>query len=575
MFPGPELYAAVLFLTVLPAAYLIRAVWSRLDRPSGRWLVVTLVGMSGWSVSWALMLLFEGYRLSLWSFNVVVLFASVTTIGWLFVTIEYTWQKQVEHRIVAPFLIVPAVVQVLIWTNPFHELVWRPGTFVDAQGVLHPVHGLGFYLHIGYSYLLVVAGLVLLTVAFVEREGLYRKQAFLLLLGGFIPTVFPIAFVFGMIPTDYLNPTPLGFLLGTSIWGWALFRYQLLKTVPVARRMVLAEMSEGVLIVDDGNVVTDANDALHEMFDLESDPTGKPLESVLEPYEGLRSLIQSGTFSDERITVELNGEPRHLTVSKSSVTHDGGTGGWVLVFNDRTALFRYEEDLELLKGVLARVLRHDIRNKLNVIRAHGELLAQQTDGQHAKQARTVVQTSDAVIETAEKAKAIESLVEADRPLYDTDLVHVAGRTVDWATEQYPDVDIEFDAPDQAWVRADERLALGIRSLVENGIEHNDSDAPMVRVAIERTDDTVTLTVDDNGSGIDRYEQRVFEGEAVDQLNHSTGLGLWLVNWVVRNSNGATTVTQTETGTRFVVTLERRFPSESRAVDACESEPGSR
>ncbi|MFB6083956.1 MAG: histidine kinase N-terminal 7TM domain-containing protein [Halorientalis sp.] len=554
MFPGPELYAVVLFLTVLPAAYLIRAVWKRLDRPGGRWLAVTLVGMCGWSVSWALMLLFDGYILSLWSLNATVFFVSVTTLGWLFVTVEYTWRTRIAYRVVLPFLLVPIGVQILVWTNPLHELVWKAGTAVDAQGILHPVHGPAFFVHTGYSYLLVVASVVLLIVAFVDREGIYRKQALLLLAGWLVPTATSAAFLTGVVPTDYLNPTPLGFLLGTTIWGWALFRYQLLKTVPVARRMVLSEMDEGVLIVDDCSVVTDANRAVREMFELEQDPTGKRIETVLDSHQELLDLLDDGPITEGRITVTLGGEQRHLLVNKSRVTPYAGNGGWVIVFSDRTELFRYEEDLELLKGVLSRVLRHDIRNKLNVIRAHGELLSQQTSGQHVKQARTIVRTADTVIETAEKAKAIESLVEADRPMYETDLVGVATETVEWARNQYPEAVVELDAPAAAWTRADERLPLAIRSLVENGIEHNDSDTPTVRVEIDRGTETVTLAVEDDGPGLDRHEQRVFESEAADQLNHSTGLGLWLVNWVVRNSNGRVTVEQTRSGTRIVITL---------------------
>lgn len=573
MFPGPELYAGALFLTVLPAAYLIRAVWNRLSHPGARWLVLTLVGMSGWSVSWALMLLSDSYLASILSFNLVNLFVNVTTLGWLFMTVEYTWQSRVSYRIVVPFLIIPAIVQTLVWTNPIHQLVWGPGTTVGAEGVVNAEYGAGFFVHTGYSYLLVVASVVLLIVALVDREGLYRKQALLLLAGWLVPTLTSAAFVFWLFPTPY-NPTPLGFLVGASIWGWALFRYQLLRTVPVARRMVLQEMDEGVLIVDECNVISDANGAARDMFGLSDDPTGKSLEAALAPHDELLAQLSDESVSDECVTLQLNGEQRHLLVNKSRVTHDSGTGGWVFVFNDQTALFRYEEDLELLKEVLSRVLRHDIRNKLNVIRAHGELLAQQSDGSRSQQARTIVRTADTVIETAEKAKGIESLVEADRPLYDIDLSDVAADTAEWATDTFPDAVVDLDVPAETWVRADEQLSLAVRSLVENALLHNDEETQYVRIRIEQHDDAATLSVEDNGPGLDTHERRIFEGESIDQLNHSTGLGLWLVKWVVRNSKGTVTVDLTDSGTRFEVTLNRGCPSHAEQSSTTGVSPGS-
>ncbi|MFB6351828.1 MAG: histidine kinase N-terminal 7TM domain-containing protein, partial [Bradymonadaceae bacterium] len=105
---GPDLYGGFMLLTVLPAAYLIRLFWQHRDRPSGRWFVVTLTGMGGWAFFWGLMLLFGSYTLSIASFNLVLLFASVTAVGWLFVSVEYVRQTKVGSLTVLPFLLVPA-----------------------------------------------------------------------------------------------------------------------------------------------------------------------------------------------------------------------------------------------------------------------------------------------------------------------------------------------------------------------------------------------------------------------------------------------------------------------------------
>jgi PAS domain S-box-containing protein len=554
MFPGPELYGVLMLLAGLPAIYMIRLFWDHQDRPSGRWFVVTFAGMGGWAFFWGAMLLFDGYSLSMASFNLVLLFVNISAIGWFFIAIEYVWQKRIGLRTVLPFLIVPTVVQVLAWTNPMHALMWGPGTYVTSTGVFNPEYGIGFYIHSAHAYLLAIASVVLLSVMYVEREKLYRKQTFLLLLGGLIPVATSIIFFFRIIPNYYLNPTPLGFILGTTIWGWGLFRYRLLEAMPIARRTVLNEMDEGILIVDEQTIVTDANPALRQILDITRDPVGDRLRDVLSTHPSLLSQLKAEYVHDETVTITVQGEERHLTVNQFPVFQDDNSPGDVIVFNDQTELLQYEEELELLKEVFSRVLRHDIRNKLNVIRAHGEVLSNRVAPEYESSTETIVRTSDSIIDTAEKARAIGSLVETDRELYEIDLVQEVETATNWAREAFPDAEIELDTAPQAWVLADEAISLAIESLVKNAIVHNEKSPARVRLSVTRHEDDVRLEVTDNGPGLTEHEKQIFDGHSIDPLNHSTGLGLWLVKWACLNSGADVSLDSTESGTSVAIRL---------------------
>jgi PAS domain-containing protein len=211
------------------------------------------------------------------------------------------------------------ITQILLWSNPVHNLFWKAGTYVDTRGIIIPEHGPAFFVHTGYGYLLVLASVVLFVVALVDRGGLYRKQAFLMLIGWLVPFTTSVLFVFDVIPTDALNPTPLGFIVGISIWGWALFRYQLLRTVPIARRTALREMDEGVIIVDGHGVITDVNPSVLTVLDLPGNPTGKQIESVLAGREPLLSTLQDGSVENETVVISVADKQRYLTVSKTSL----------------------------------------------------------------------------------------------------------------------------------------------------------------------------------------------------------------------------------------------------------------
>jgi signal transduction histidine kinase len=57
-----------------------------------------------------------------------------------------------------------------------------------------------------------------------------------------------------------------------------------------------------------------------------------------------------------------------------------------------------------------------------------------------------------------------------------------------------------------------------------------------------------LRIADDGPGLPPVERRVLEAGAETQLTHSTGLGLWLTNWIVRVSNGRVAVDTGDDGT---------------------------
>ena len=554
----PELYGLFLVLIVVPAAALARIAWRKRDKPGGRWLVLVLFGMSGWSASWGLLLLVARPAFSEVSFRALLFFVNVAAIGWLMLTLEFSSQRQYPLHYVLPLFVIPVTTQLVAITNPSHMLLWGPETVINSNGVIDPDHGPWFAVHAGFNYLLMLSSGVLLANDYVTFDGIYRKQAAVLLAGWVIPVITSLAFTFGVFPYDFLNPTPVGFLVGAAIWAWGLYRLQLFEIVPLARRRAIDEMDEAVIAINENNVVADVNPAARTLFELADGVSGTRLEDLLAEYPEVIEAVSSEAGETET-TIVRSGQTCHLEISKSVLDEGGATGGSVIVFKDVSQLRRHERDLELLKEVLARVFRHDIGNDLNVIRAHGELLSNKLDDAGREHARTIVRNCDDIIETSRKARAIEKLVDDERDRYEIDLLHVVTEVAQWAEETFEDASVELDLPDESFVVADQELELAVRCLVDNALLHNDSPRPWVKIAVENDADTVTLVVTDDGPGIEDGEREVFEKRRIDQLSHSNGLGLWTVNWVVRNSGGHAHLEVTERGTKAILELERSQP----------------
>jgi signal transduction histidine kinase len=77
----------------------------------------------------------------------------------------------------------------------------------------------------------------------------------------------------------------------------------------------------------------------------------------------------------------------------------------------------------------------------------------------------------------------------------------------------------------------------VRNIVENALEHNDSEQPTVDVNVFREGETVIVRVADDGPGIPPAEYEVLGESSETQLQHGSSLGLWLTYWLVSAMDG--------------------------------------
>ncbi|WP_135822001.1 sensor histidine kinase [Halostella litorea] len=194
-------------------------------------------------------------------------------------------------------------------------------------------------------------------------------------------------------------------------------------------------------------------------------------------------------------------------------------------------------------GVLNRVLRHNLRNEMTVILNYAELLRELSDRDRMEQAAAaIVEAGHDLTDLSEKARQIEAALDDESlGLESQDVVRIVEGVLDDLREEYPDAEVTLSAPARQQVAAIGSLWIAVRNVCENALEHNDADEPRVDVTVgteERDGGTrVTVAVADNGPGIPDQEKAVLvEGEETS-LQHGSGLGLWLVYWVVDKSHG--------------------------------------
>ncbi|RAW45861.1 PAS domain-containing sensor histidine kinase [Halorubrum sp. 48-1-W] len=199
--------------------------------------------------------------------------------------------------------------------------------------------------------------------------------------------------------------------------------------------------------------------------------------------------------------------------------------------------------------VLNRVLRHNLRNSLNVIDGYADLLEDEELDREAR--RTAIA---AIREQAESMTTIAEKTAEIRDVWDrSDADRGWGRLdveslVETYRRQYPDAEVTGTIEGgEIRVRNVELFKKAIDEAVENAIDHNDRSPPEVAIAVRREPDAnqLRITVADNGPGIPELERQAIESGEETALSHGLGIDLWVMKWVSTMLGGELTFSDNE------------------------------
>ena len=202
---------------------------------------------------------------------------------------------------------------------------------------------------------------------------------------------------------------------------------------------------------------------------------------------------------------------------------------------------RLREQREQL-DVLNRVLRHDIRNDMNVIVSWGEMLENELSSDGKEKLDRVLRAGNHVIELTNVARDLSALIHGDETpdLKPISLRQLLTEELEKRRETFSDAEITMpDPPDQETrVLANELLSSVFRNLVNNAVQHNQRPDPKVVITVEEMDDTVRVRVADNGPGIPADVRKDLFQEGQKGLESGgTGMGLFLVDNLLESYDG--------------------------------------
>ncbi|MFB6068352.1 MAG: PAS domain S-box protein [Halobacterium sp.] len=244
---------------------------------------------------------------------------------------------------------------------------------------------------------------------------------------------------------------------------------------------------------------------------------------------------------------------RWVWVQGQPITRDGEVVRIVGFTRDVTDRKRRERQL----FVMDNLLRHNLRNDLNVILGTAELIEESVP-EVGDRTAVIRRTAEDLLQSAQKQRQIIELVTAQERRERIDLQEVVSESIATVRERHPNATISIKALDAVSVRGRPELNVAVIELLENAIRHSAAANPTVEVRLQQVGHHAELTVEDSATPIPPVEAAVLKGEhEMTDVYHSSGLGFWLVYWSVELSNGDVTVhSEDGRGNRITVSLPR-------------------
>ncbi|MDB9235612.1 ATP-binding protein [Halorubrum ezzemoulense] len=350
-----------------------------------------------------------------------------------------------------------------------------------------------------------------------------------------------------------------GLLVSGVLLTVAIQRYPVLTGFPkadyVARSRVVKSLQEAVVVVDWEANILDANVTAEGLFGWATrDVIGTPVSAAVDGFDVTN--LSAGTTEVVSLQTTKGRRQFQYTVSdveRDTSDSDGEPVARTIVFRDVTDQRTREQRL----SVLNRVLRHNARNKLDVILAHADHVEDDTH-------RTAIQNSASELASvSRKAREAEAVMTDSVSAPSTvDIAAVAHEVAATARDDYPDSSISVTAPERLQLTSYRTVVRRLMTeLVENAIVHSD-DPARVDIEVETTaDDIPQLRIADNGPGIPDRERDLLTESSETQLEHGLGVGLWFVNWAVSQLGAELEFQSTgTTGTTVVVRFYRNRES---------------
>lgn len=542
-----------------------------------------------WSFGYTLELAADAIPvMTLWA-KIEYIGIAATPVIWAIYAWHYTGQESwLTRRKILVLSAIPITTVLLVFTNEWHGLVWQTINAGELGNLVtfNPEYGWWFWIYISYAYLLLFVGSVILVRALWNMQEAYRSQIAVLLLAALSPWISNFLFIAGFASFDL---TPLAFTISGGGFLLGMRRSNLFRIMPIARRVAVDNMADGLIVVDLESQIVDINPAAASLFDL-------PPEMIIGV--SLQQFIQVRQFMEANPNVVIQSQENDTLNIEIAAPVDGQEHwydlhisplydqrrqlrGRLIVLHDITQRKRVEQELTLARDQAMRTnkfktefvarVSHELRTPLNAILGYAEMLQEGMYGEISEKQKL---PTGRIIKSAHfLTRQVNDLLDVSKleagklnislhPFSPAELLErVQGQISSLAQKKGLTLVMEVASDVPPLLSGDmSRLEQILLNLIGNALKFTKEGK--VCTQIYRADSKHWgIKIQDTGQGIpEEVQEKIFEPfqqgyetASIGNLKSGTGLGLAIVKQLVGLMDGSIELQSTvEQGTTFTI-----------------------
>ena len=313
---------------------------------------IMLIMMILWTLSLILQILFQKSSIAPFEFEKFAAFgACFVPVTFMLFGISFAKTKIKMGPLTSLLYVVPVISTVLMFTNEQHHLMYR----VYSLYFRETVFGAYFPIHSIYSYTCIFIGLLYLIIYNIRNSGFFSKQSLLIFVGVLISVSINVLATFGILNLT-VYATPLSFTIAFMMFALAIFKFDFLKVAPIALQRVVDRMSDGYIIVNDEQTITDFNRTFLDLFSLKASEVRNininnlisKLSNSQDKNRAFLEAINQTKSNDKTIRIEryfsqLN---KYFNIEINSIKNKNTYLGTLILFKDIT---QHTMDMKTIK----------------------------------------------------------------------------------------------------------------------------------------------------------------------------------------------------------------------------------
>lgn len=221
-----------------------------------------------------------------------------------FIALKYK-DKDVDLKKYWYLFIIPTLSIIIIFTNQFHHLFCRTYAINVSDVILGPY----FYVHMIYTYGLMIAAFIKLVRASIEKAGFLTFGTILTIIGALTPIIPNALASLQLISMDtYI--TPILFLITAVCFYISIFKLNSFDAVPIALKNIVDIMTDAFIVVEKDGTITYCN---------------KPFLDYLSNFMkiGLNDNFYTAIEENNKINLaNLENDMKNLQTSRHLVIYD-------------------------------------------------------------------------------------------------------------------------------------------------------------------------------------------------------------------------------------------------------------